>query len=70
MVYHTWKLFIDENLNLIMKIDTITIFHLKNRVPQEYLLDIIYENKKVYFNFCDKEKEYDTLIIQSMLQIK
>ena len=68
---NTWIKCIAENLNLIMKIDTITIFHLKNRVPQEYLLDIIYENKETSCSTdLIQKKECDKLIIQYQLKIK
>ena len=66
-----WIEYIAQNLNLIVKIDTITLFHLKNRVPQEYLLDIIYEKKETSCSTdLIQKKEYDKLIIQNQLKIK
>ena len=69
----TWIECIAKTLNLIQKIDTISIFHLKDRVPQEHLMDISYDEimyspHTFYSPEITKKRELDTFIINTKLQ--
>ena len=68
----TWIECVAKSLNLVQKIENIYIFHLKDRVSQEQLMDIKYD-EVVYcpVTFYDpvltQTREQDTLIIKTIL---